>query len=312
MSTFEDLAEQLRNWGRWGEEDQRGTLNLIGAEALMRGTKAVTTGKLFSLGLDFGHSGPQQPSPRTRRFNPMLFVTDLFSPINPARPDVVFSDDVITMPLQAATQWDALGHVHYNGKLYGGRVAKTALSPRGTTHCSVEHLAKPGIMSRGILLDVARLHGVQRLSLDHVISVDDLRRACEMGGVQPEQGDVVCVRTGHITHFTLDGDRSTFNGFGPGVGIDVAEWLYDNEVSAIAADNVAVEAITPGMVQSDYPLPFHLLTLTEMGMPLGEMWNLEELAADCARDGRYAFLLSAPPLSITNAFGSPVNPLALK
>jgi len=312
MTDFEQLAERLRNWGRWGEADQRGTLNLIGPEALLRGTQAVSAGKLFSLGLDFGSDGPQQPSATSRRFNPLLFVTDIFTPLNPAKPNVVFSDDVITMPLQAATQWDALGHVHYNGTLYGGRDAKTVLGTRGASQCGIEHLAKPGIMSRGILLDVARLYGVPRLPSDHVISVDDMRRACSMGGVRPEKGDVVCVRTGHITHFTVDGDRAAFNGFSPGVGIEVAEWLHENEISAIASDNLAVEGISLEMIHSDYPLPFHLLTLTEMGMPLGEMWNLEELAQDCAEDGRYSFLLSAPPLAITNAFGSPVNPLALK
>ena len=309
MHDFERLADKVRNWGRWGERDQRGTLNLIGPEALLRGTQAVSAGKAFSLGLDFGSDGPQL---NKSRFNPLLFVTDLFTPLNPARPNAMYSDDVITMPLQCATQWDALGHVHYNGRLYGGVEADAALSTKGTSHCGVEHLAKPGIVSRGILIDVARLYNVRRLPADHVISVEDLRRACDMAGIAPQSGDIACIRTGHISHFTVDADRAAFNGLQPGVGIAVAEWLYERQISAVASDNVAVETLNPEMLASDLPLPFHMLALREMGMPLGEMWNFEELAEDCAADGRYSFLLCAPPLAITHAFGSPVNPIALK
>ena len=306
---FEQLAEKLRNWGRWSLGDQRGTLNLIGPEALIRGASAVSEGKAFSLGLDFGKDGPQFGA---KRFNPRLFATDLFSPLNPNKPNVMYSDDVIMMTLQAATQWDALGHVHYNGTLYGGQAAAEHLSPSGTTHCGIEHLAKPGIVSRGILLDIASLYRTPRPDSGYEISVDDLRKACDLANVRPESGDVVCIRTGHITRFTVDGDRIAFNGSQPGVSFRVAEWLHERQVAAVAADNVAVESLAADIGNQDYPLPFHCLALTEMGMPLGELWNFEELARDCANDGRYVFLLCAPPLSIPGAFGSPVNPIAVK
>ncbi|MET0371403.1 MAG: cyclase family protein [Sphingobium sp.] len=306
---FEFLAEKVRNWGRWGPEDQRGTLNLIGPEVLIGATASVKQGKLFALGMDFCKQGPQLAE---RRFNPLLFVTDLFTPLNPAKPNAMYSDDVITMPLQAATQWDALGHVHYNGTMYGGKKAADNLGTHGTHHCSIEHLAKPGIMSRGLLLDIPRLYKTDRLPVDHHISVDDLNNACAMGGVTPQRGDIICIRTGHITRFTKDNDRIAFNGLQPGVTIEAAEWLFEHEIGAVASDNLAVEVITASMTTSDLPLPFHLLTLTEMGMPLGEMWNFEALADDCAKDGQYSFLLSAPPLSVPGAFGSPINPLALK
>jgi len=306
---FELLAEKVRNWGRWAPMDQRGTLNLIGPEALIRGASAVSQGKAFSLGIDFGINGPQLGD---KRFNPRLFATDLFSPINPNNPNVMISDDVIVMPLQAATQWDALGHVHFNGKLYGGKTASEHLSPSGTSHCGIEHMAKPGIVSRAILLDVARLYNTPRLEPGHSISIDDLIKACDLAQLRPEPGDVVCIRTGHITRFTIDGDRAAFNGPQPGLSFHVAEWLHERQVAAVAADNLAVEALTADIRSQDIPLPLHCLALTEMGMPLGEIWNFEELAKDCADDGRYAFLLCAPPLSIPGAFGSPVNPIAMK
>jgi kynurenine formamidase len=101
-------------------------------------------------------------------------------------------------------------------------------------------------------------------------------------------------------------------GMQPGLSYACAEWAHDKSLAAVCADNMAVEILHLEGLQSDMPLAFHMLALRDMGMPLGEMFNLEALAADCAADGRYAFMLSAPPLEVTNGFGSPVNPLALK
>lgn len=306
---FEALAEKVRNWGRWGDEDQRGTINHITPEVLQRASAAATAGKLFSLGLNFDKDGPQT---NVRRLNPQLFVTDLFTPLNPAKPNAMYSDDVIVMPLQAATQWDALGHVHYGAALWGGKPACDHLSSKGTTHGGIEHLAKPGIMSRGVLLDIARLYRADRLPIDQDVTVDDLDAAAAAAGVEVLPGDVVLVRTGHIRRFTIDRDRPAFTGLQPGVTIEAAEWLHDRSVAAIAADNLAVERIPKGMASQDMPLPFHNLAIRDMGMPLGEMFDLEALATDCAADGRYSFLFCAPPLAVTGAFGSPINPLVLK
>jgi kynurenine formamidase len=176
----------------------------------------------------------------------------------------------------------------------------------------IEHLAAPGILSRGVLLDMARLKGVDRLPLDYAITVDDLNACCAKQGVTPAPGDILLVRTGHMRWFTEDGDRASFMGMQPGLSYACAEWAHDKSLAAVAADNMAVEILNREGLQSDMPLAFHMLALRDMGMPLGEMFNLEALAADCAEDGRYVFMLSAPPLEVTNGFGSPVNPLALK
>ena len=308
-ANFDKLAEQLRNWGRWGAEDQRGTLNHIGPEALKRAAGEVTAGKLFNLGLKFDRNGPQLGA---GRFNPMVYPTDLFTPLNPAVPGVCYSDDVIHMPLQSATQWDALGHVHYDGKLYNGCVARECLTEKGCLKMGINHLAAPGIMSRGVLLDIARMKGVDRLPTDYGITVDDLNQCAEKQGVKVEVGDILLVRTGHMKCFTEDGDRVKFMGMQPGVTYECAEWAHDKSLAAVCADNMAVEILHPEGMTSEMPLAFHMLALRDMGMPLGEMFNLEALAADCAQDGRYTFMLSAPPLEVTNGFGSPVNPLALK
>jgi kynurenine formamidase len=306
---FDALADRLRNWGRWGPDDQRGTLNHIDGEVLKAAAATVTSGKLFNLGLNFDKHGPQ---PGAGRFNPKLYVTDLFTPLNPARPSAVYSDDVIHMPLQAATQWDALGHVHYDGVLYNNCNARDCLSEKGAARLGVEHLASPGIMSRGVLIDILKLKGAERLPTDYAITVDDLNAACAAQGVLMRKGDVALIRTGHIQRFTRDQDRAAYVGLQPGLSPACAEWVHDHSLAAICADNMAVEVISPEEMASDMPLSFHMLCLRDMGCPLGEMFNLELLAADCALDGRYEFMLAAPPIAFTNAFGSPVNPLALK
>jgi kynurenine formamidase len=306
---FDQIAERLRNWGRWGEADQRGALNHIGPETLKNAAAEVQGGKLFNLGLAFDRNGPQ---PGRGRFNPMVYPTDLFTPLNPAVPNVCFADDVIHMPLQCATQWDALAHVHYDGLLYNGCNARECLTQKGALKMGIGHLASPGIASRGVLVDIARLMGVERLPTDYAITVDDLNAACEKQAVNVGVGDILLVRTGHMRAFTVDGDRGRFMGLQPGLGAACAEWAHDKSLAAVAADNMAVEILHPEIFASETPLPFHMLALRDMGMPLGEMFNLEALAADCAADGRYAFLLTAPPLEVTGGFGSPVNPLALK
>jgi kynurenine formamidase len=306
---FDHLAERLRNWGRWGDDDQRGTLNHIGPETLKNAAAAVQSGKLFNLGLNFDKDGPQLGA---GRFNPKLYPTDLFTPLNPAHPSARYSDDVIHMPLQAATQWDALAHVHYDGVLYNNCKACDTLSEKGASRLGIEHLATPGIMSRGVLLDILRLKRADRLPDDYAITVDDLNAACAAQGVTMMPGDIVLIRTGHIQRFTLERDRAAFNGTQPGLSPACAEWVHDHSLAAVCADNLAVEVMSPQAWQSEMPLQFHMLCLRDMGCPLGEMFNLDALAADCADDGRYTFLLSAPPIPFTNAVGSPVNPLALK
>ncbi len=306
---FDSLAGKLRNWGRWGEADQRGALNHIGPETLKNAAAEVRDGKLFNLGLAFDRNGPQ---PGRGRFNPMVYPTDLFTPLNPAVPNVCFSDDVIHMPLQCATQWDALSHVHYDGQLYNGCNARECLTEKGALKLGINHLASPGIVSRGVLVDIARLKGVQRLPIDYAITVDDLNAACEKEGVTVNVGDILLVRTGHMQWFTADGDRAAFMGLQPGLSPACAEWAHDKSLAAVAADNMAVEILDPEGFGSAVPLAFHMLALRDMGMPLGEMFNMEALAADCAADGRYSCMLTAPPLEVTGGFGSPVNPLALK
>jgi len=307
---FDELADKLRNWGRWGTDDSRGTLNHIDGAAMLRGAQSATAGKLFSLSLEFNRDGLQLP--RSGRLNPQLYVTAMDKVLAPANPASRHNDDHVTMGLQSATHWDSLSHVHYDGELYNGHKACDVLTVEGTKAHGVEHLANPGILSRGVLLDIARLRGVEMLSDTDEITPDDLNAAIDAQGVTISPGDILVIRTGNMRRLVVYKDRELFNQHHPGLTVACAEWLHDHSIAAVAADNQAVEVIKAETFEGEMALPMHQLCLRDMGMPFGENWNLEALAADCASDGKFTFLLCAPPIGFTGAVGAPVNPTALK
>ena len=305
---FLEIAKRVSNWGRWGPEDERGTLNLITPEVVKRAAGCVRRGRVFSLGLAFGADGPQ-PGVGVR-FNPLHYMSAIGEVIGGGGLRFCYSDDVVHMPLQCATQWDALAHVHYAGQIYNGFVADEVLTTHGASRGSIDKAARDGIVSRGVLLDVARQRGVDRLAPDVVIGPAELDATARAAGIEPGSGDVLLLRTGHILVFTEDRDAARFAGASPGLGMDCAEWLRERDIAAVCADNVAVEPL-PGAVPG-LPIPLHMLCIRDMGMLFGEMLDLEALSRDCAEDGVYEFLFSAPPLAVTRGIGSPINPLAVK
>ncbi|HVN84138.1 MAG TPA: cyclase family protein [Candidatus Binatia bacterium] len=305
MEKVHALAKRVSNWGRWSSEDERGTVNFITPEVVRRAAACVKRGAVFSLGLAFNADGPQIG--QGGRVNPLHLMTAVNGGYGPEG-GFRYADDLVVMPLQCATQWDSLAHVHYGGQLYNGFPASTTTSA-GAARNSIDKLAA-GIVSRGVLLDIARLRPVARLGPGYAITPADLDAAERAQGVRVERGDVLLVRTGHITVFTTDQDKIGYMKQMPGLGIACVEWLHAREVAAVATDTSAVEVIP--FEDPTMPLPVHLLCIRDMGLTLGEMFDLEALAADCANDGVWEFLFTAPPLKVTAAVGSPLNPLAVK
>lgn len=307
MDRVRELGKQLSNWGRWGAEDERGTLNFITPEVVRRAATLVRRGAVFSLGLPFGAEGPQIG--QGGRVNPLHLMTAVDQKLPGEYPDGFrYADDVLVLPLQCATQWDSLAHVHYDGQLYNGFPAATTTSA-GAGRNGIDKVGA-GVVSRGVLLDVARLRGVPRLAPGTAITPDDLDAAARAQGVTVERGDVLLVRTGHLAVFKSDGDRVGYMRMMPGLGMACAAWLHAREVAAVAADTNSVEVIP--FEDPKTPLPLHLLALRDMGLTLGEMFDLDALAEDCAADGVWEFLFSAPPLRVSGGVGSPLNPLAIK
>ena len=305
MDVLRTLAPKVSNWGRWGPDDEVGTVNFITPEAVRRGAACVKRGDVFSLGLPLGADGPQLGT--HGRMNPIHLMSALEGRVS-AEGDFRYSDDIVVMPLQCATQWDSLAHVYYDGQLYNGFPA-TAITAAGAARNAIDRVGA-GIVSRGVLLDVARLWGVERVAPGVAIKPTDLDAAERAAGVRVGTGDVLLVRTGHLGAFKVDRDREGYLRRAPGLGVACVEWLHARQVAAVATDTVAVEVIP--WEDPAVPLPVHLLCIRDMGLTLGEMFDLDELAADCARDGVWEFLFSAPPLKVTGGVGSPLNPLAVK
>jgi kynurenine formamidase len=304
-SDLKDLAARVSNWGRWGPDDQRGTLNFITPDAARRGAAAVRRGDTFSLAIPFDEDGPQT-GVIPGRINPKRTMLTINAPFTGDTADFCTSDDAVEMGVQAATHWDALSHVGYEDQLYNG-VPFDAVTDTGAANLGIEHYGP--IVTRGILLDVARQKGVEYFDDGYAITGDDLDAAAAQGGVAVESGDVVLVRTGQM-EWLRRGDKLRFNDPSPGIGVGSIEWFHDHEVAAVATDTLVFE-VWPCEDPAAL-LPVHMIDLRDMGLVQGQLWQLDDLASDCAADGVYEFLLAATPLPLTNSVGGPVAPTATK
>lgn len=302
---LKQLAAKVSNTGRWGADDRRGTLNLIDTAAVLRGVAAARDGKVFSLAIPFDEDGPQTGMIPGRE-NPVRRMLSVNMPYTGDPADFCTSDDAVTMGVQAATHWDALAHVSYEGRMYNG-VDAGVVTEDGAAELGIENVGP--VVTRGIVADVARVHGVDHFDDGHAITGDDLDAAVARAGVTVQPGDVLLVRTGQM-HFLREGDRNRYAHPTPGLSTQSVAWLRDHDLAAVATDTLAFE-VFPGEDPAAL-LPVHLLHLVDMGLLQGQLWHLDELAADCAEDGRYEVLLCATPLPLTHAVGGPVAPTAVK
>jgi kynurenine formamidase len=187
--------------------------------------------------------------------------------------------------------------------LYNGAPADS-ITEEGASRCAIT--AVRTLVSRGVLVDVARAKGVERLEPGYAITGADLDEATK---VKPLPGDIVLVRTGHI-RLLADGDKHAYGYPSPGFGVDAVRWFHRNGVAAAANDTLTFEALPSEM--PDVFLPVHALDLVELGLLQGQNFWLEDLAEDCAADGVYDFLLEATPEPFVGAVGAPVVPVAVK
>jgi len=311
IRTVRELAAKYRNWGKWGANDELGTLNYISPEKIVRAAALVRRGAIFSLAIPFDSAGPQ--TGLGGRINPIHYMLqdggDVASGAQDFIPALRYCDDAVTMPLQCATQWDALSHIYFDGKMYNDR-GPELVNSNGARANSIDKL-KAKIVSRGVLLDIPRRRGRTWLEPGEAIYPDDLDGAAADAGVTIERGDIVLIRTGQMAQVRAAGSWGAYaGGPAPGLSLTVADWLARTEIAGYATDTWGTEVIpneTPDVFQ-----PLHCVAIVNMGMLVGEIFNLEELATDCAGDGVYEFLFVAPPLPITGAVGSPINPQAIK
>jgi kynurenine formamidase len=299
-----EWGAELRNWGRWGAEDQLGTLNFLTPERRAAAARLVVSGQVVPLGLEFGAAGPQLADGERR--NPLHVMTRTGS-AEPAPGGFLYTDDLVVMHTQCATQIDALAHVGYDGQLYNGHPL-SSVSSRGAQHLGIEAM-RAGIHGRGVLADLPRYWGVDRLQPGQPITAADLTACLAAQGTTVGGGDVLLVRTGWVQVFLVDGDRERYLATEPGLTLDVTAWLHEREVAFLASDNWGVEVVDAG--EPAEHMPVHCVLIRDMGMPLGEMFDLEELAVRCRAEGRWDFWFSCLPLPIVAGVGSPLAPVAV-
>lgn len=317
IETVKELSQRYSNWGRWGDDDQIGTLNLVGPQEIVAAAALVRSGRVFSLAIPFGDSGPQNGG--FARFNPIHLMTrdgnDAMAGTTPrdfynGRDAYTRSaDDIVIMPLQCGTQWDGLSHILYDKKMYNGYSADMVSSKGALKNAITE--ARDRMIGRGVLLDVARSQGVDSLAPGTVIGAEELESCAVSQGVDIRSGDIVLVRTGQMGQVKAQGSWGNYaGGSAPGLGLSAADWIFKKQLSAIATDTWGMEVLpneTPDVFQ-----PLHIILIVHMGLTVGEIFDFEELGEDCASDGIYEFLFSAPPLPIEMAVASPINPVAIK
>jgi kynurenine formamidase len=315
MSDIHAAAERLKNWGRWGADDQIGTLNYTRPEDIVAAARLVQKGKVFSLALPFDNRGPQGGKtnyPSTGRFNPVHVMlrtgTDAYSGVLDAR-KIRSADDLIIMPMQCGTQWDGLGHIFYGDHMWNGYDVRTVTS-FGAQKCGIEQ-TRDRMVGRGVLLDIPRLLGQEHLPDGFAVTSDLLDSAERHFGAEVGRGDFLLVRTGQVEAKLRDGNWDGYaGGDAPGLAFETLDWLHKKELAAIATDTWGVE-VRPN--ESDEAnQPWHWISIPIMGLTVGEIFDLGALAKDCAEDKRYEFMFVAPALPVTGAVGSPVNPLAIK
>jgi kynurenine formamidase len=307
-----EAAARYSNWGRWGSDDVLGTLNFLDAAKRREGAALVRRGDSFSLSLRFEASGPQNGW--RRRVNPVHTMLDTGTDAalgNQGFPHGIGgADDMITMPLQCSTQWDGLGHIFDHGQAWNGRPAEKVVTSEGDLVTGIEHMASQ-VAGRGVLLDAGRVVGAGgELPDGFAITADHLAATAAAHGLTVGRGDIVLVRTGRLARARREGWGDYAGGPAPGLSFGTAGWLHRTEIAAVATDTWGFE-VRPNEFDGAFQ-PLHQVAIPRLGLLLGEMWDLDALAADCAADGVYEFWLTAAPLPITGAVGSPVNPIAVK
>jgi kynurenine formamidase len=284
------MSSQPRNWNRWGADDQRGTLNYITAEKRLQASKLIRSGKVYSLAIPLRADAPIWP---TRHKN-----WHIATHRNTLGPGPGGAEDVLMMHTHGTTHIDALCHVFRDGQMYNGYSTAETITSHGAERNSISNV--DAIVTRGVLLDLPKYHGVAHLTVDHEITPEEVEAVAAAQGVTLGCGDALLLRTGFMQVWKRDAEE--YDRAQPGVNHAVAQWAGEREIVLLGADNSAVE-IFPTKTY----LPVHQEFIRDQGGYLLELLYLDELA----RDQVYEFMFVVAPLRIDRGLGSPINPIAM-
>ncbi len=298
---LDQMYRSLRNWDRWGRDDQRGALNHLTEAARAEAARSVRSGESISLGRDLGtEPSPENPRPAQHH---MLASGDARD--SSGIPGYEAARDHLALDVHglSTTHVDALSHMFVRGEMFGGRPASDVRSD-GALSNTVLSMAD-GVVGRGVLLDVPRALGRDYLDSGEVITVDDLLATEQSQGVRVTTGDVLLVAWGRDARRAAKGG---FDGFS-GLHAECLPWLWEREVAVLGSDGISDPM--PFVATPDWPFPVHQIGITAMGLHLIDNMALAGLGERCAAARRWEFLFTMGPLRIPGATGCPVNPVAV-
>lgn len=296
-STDRSMNPVTGNWGRWGEDDEAGALNLLTPQVVRDAVGLVTSGDVVSLAQPIG---PAAGVPPHRRPAARFMDRDAGDYALGARSPhgFRFAEDTVQMPTHSGTHLDALAHAWHGEELYNGHPSSSVRSTSGAQRCGADKL-RP-IVTRGVLADLVRSIG-QPLDPSRPVTAEDLERCLEDDGIEVGSGDAVLLRTGW---WETRGGRADYFDHEPGIDDEAAQWLAERDVALVGADNYAVE-VQPSAEGSMFPV--HLTLMHLHGVPLLENLDLSRVAGT----GRTTFLFVAAPLLLAGSTAGPVSPLAV-
>jgi kynurenine formamidase len=298
MLTSSATLGQSDRWypSRWGADDQRGAANRVTPAKVLEAKGLITKGTIYQLGRVYE---ADMPLPATRHFS--LHIPQAY--VIPSKNQGIYHDEVVSGELgQIGTQFDGLGHFGIGDLFYNGNRRADFAQPGGLTKLGIENVG--AIVTRGVLIDVARLRGVPQLQAGYEVTAKDVTDALQRQRLEIRPGDVVLIHTGWGSLWKKDNAR--YLGSAPGLGVAAAQLLADKEVTVVGADTSAVE-VSPNPDKT-LAAPVHQLLIARNGIYLHENIVTEDLA----RDEVYEFAYIFAPLRLKGATGSPGNPIAIR
>lgn len=307
VEEFEAIFDSVKNWGRWGEDDELGTMNLITPEKVREAAGLVRSGRRVSMAIPINKvAGPDNPN------QALHFVTQGHDvPVDGSK--VRFALDFMGMACHGDchTHVDALCHISYDGRTYNGRDATDVIKTTGATGQDITAYST-GVVGRGVLLDIPSLRGVPWLEPGEAVTRSELDESAEAEGVSLGEGDILVLRTGHhrrrLELGPWDNSPPPVGDGKAGVHVDTIPWMHEKGIAAFLPDG---DGETVPSVVSGITYPIHPLQVVAMGMLVSDSLQFEDLVAACEEEGRYEFMVVGLPLRLPGGTGSPWNPIAI-
>jgi kynurenine formamidase len=307
VAEFEQIFESVKNWGRWGPDDELGTLNYITPRKVREAAMLVRSGRRISMAIPINKvSGPDNPIPAS-----LFAVQGHDVPVDQSK--VRFGLDYLGMACHGDTHThvDALCHISYDGLTYNGRPAGEVLKTTGATEQDVA-VYSAGVVGRGVLLDIPKLRGAKWLEPGEAVTRDELDECVASEGVSLGEGDILVLRTGHhrrrLELGPWDNNPPPVGEGKAGLHVDAIPWMHEKGIAAFLPDGDG-ETVPSSVDGITYPI--HPLQVVAMGMLVSDSLQFEELVVACEEEGRYDFMVVGLPLRLPGATGSPWNPIAI-